>query len=197
MRPAAEIGADPFSASGPLAVSDSGLGAHQGGRRRQGRGDHALAIADAALPDLDSAGQGPVHDRRPRRPGRELRRVHAPGRLSRAPGHQPDLDRGAAHRAAADRSHRAHGKRDPEVPAQRIRDDRGIQHDGRRGRRAVPDPGRRQLPDQFQRRRPAAADQHRQQRRAVRRLCPGDARYQARPAVGLSSSRSWKTPAST
>ena len=35
-RPAAQIGADPFSASGPLAVSDSGLGAHQGGRRGQG-----------------------------------------------------------------------------------------------------------------------------------------------------------------
>ena len=37
----------------------------------------------------------------PGRPGRELRRLHAPGRLPRAPGHQPDLDRGAAHRAAA------------------------------------------------------------------------------------------------
>ena len=90
-----------------------------------------------------------------------------------------------AHRAAADRPHRAHGERDPEILAQRIRDDRGIQHDGRRGRRAVPDPGRRQLPDQLQRRGAAAADQHRQQRGAVRRLCPGDARHQARAAVGL------------
>ncbi len=42
------------------------------------------------------------------------------------------------HRAAAHRPDRAHGERDPEVPAERVRDDRGIQHDGRRGRRAVP-----------------------------------------------------------
>ena len=155
------------------------------------------AVADAALPDLRAAGQGPLHHRRPGRPGREFRRVHAPGRLSRAPGHQPHLDRGAAHRAAADRSHRAHGERDPEVPAQRVRDDRGIQHDGRRGRRAVPDPGRRQLPDQFQRRRAAAADQHRQQRCAVRRLCPGDATIRSSACRRASSSRSSRTPAST
>ena len=156
-RPAAQIGADPLSASGPVAVPDPGLDAHQGGRRGQGRGDHAAAIAHAPLPDLGSTGQGSVHDRRPGRPGRELRRLHAPGRLSRAAGHQPHLDRGAAHRAAADRPHRAHGERDPEIPAQRIRDDRGIQHHGRRGRRAVPDPGRRQFPDEFQRRGAAAA----------------------------------------
>ena len=98
-------------------------------------------------------GQGPVHHHRPGRPGRELRRLHAPGRLPRAAGHQPDLDRADPHRAAADRPDRAHGERHPEVPAQRVRDDRGIQHHGRRGRRAVPRGGRRQLPDQLQRQR--------------------------------------------
>ena len=57
-----------------------------------------------------------------RGPRRELRRLHAPGRLPRAAGHQPDLDRDAPHRAAADRPTGAHGERDPEVPPQRVPD---------------------------------------------------------------------------
>ena len=59
----------------------------------------------------------------------------------------------------------------------------------RRGRRAVPRPGRGQLPDQLQRDRRAAADQHRQQRRPVRRLRPDLARHQAPAARRASSSR--------
>ena len=46
--------------------------------------DEAITLLQALMlryPDLDPAGQGPVHDHRPGRPGRELRRVHAPGRL--------------------------------------------------------------------------------------------------------------------
>ena len=38
-RSAAQIGADPVRAAGPLALSHSGLDADQGGRLRQGRGD--------------------------------------------------------------------------------------------------------------------------------------------------------------
>ena len=48
--------------------------------------------------------QGPFHDHRSGRAGREFCRVHAPGRLSRATGHQPHLDRAAAYRRAAGRS---------------------------------------------------------------------------------------------
>ncbi len=45
-------------------------------------------------------------------------------------------------RPAARRPDRAHGERHPDVPPQRVRDDRGIQRPGRRGRRAVPHPRR-------------------------------------------------------
>ena len=38
---------------------------------------------DAPLPHRPAAGQGAVHDHRPGRPRRELRRVHAPGRPRR------------------------------------------------------------------------------------------------------------------
>ena len=38
-----------------------------------------------------------------------------------------------------------HGDRDAEVPAQRVRHDRGIQRRGRRGRRALPRAGRRRF----------------------------------------------------
>ena len=44
------------------------------------------------------------------------------------------------------RPDRAHGERHPDVPPQRIRLDRGIQRDGRRGRRALPRPRRSDLP---------------------------------------------------
>ncbi len=137
-------------------------------RAADGGKDQAITLLqalDAALPDLDPGRQGALHDRRPGGIGREFRRVHAPRRLSRTPRDEPHLDRGAAYRAAVDRPHRAHGKRDPKIPAQRVRDHRGIQHHGRRGRRAVPHFGRRQLPDQLQRRGAAAHHQHRQQRR--------------------------------
>ena len=46
--------------------------------------------------------------------------------------HVADLDRAAAHRAAAHRPDRPHRERDPEVPAQPVQDDRGVQP----GRRA-------------------------------------------------------------
>ncbi len=85
-----------------------------------------------------------------------------------------------AHRAAAHRPHRAHGERDPEIPAQRVRDDRGVQPRGRRGGRAVPHPGRRQLPHQLLREGRQAADQHRQQRAALRRLHARDASIPSR-----------------
>ena len=132
-----------------------------------------LASADAALPHLAAAGQGPLHDRRPGRPGRELRRVHAPGRLRRAAGHQPDLDRAAAHRAAADRSDRAHGERDPEVPAQRVRDDRGVQRawPARSPSRSASWSSPTSRPTSATQA-AAPAGQHRQQRRALRRLRP-------------------------
>ena len=94
--------------------------------------------ADAPDADLGPTGQGPVHHRRPGRPGSELRRVHAPGRLRRGARRQPDLDRGAPHRVEAGRPDRAHGEGDPEVPPQRVRDDPGVQRPRRRGGRAVP-----------------------------------------------------------
>ncbi len=94
--PRLEIGADPLPVPGTPAVSDPGLAPDQGGRSGQGRRDHFAAIVDAPLSHLGTGGQGPLHHRRPRRLGREFRRVHAPGRLSRASGHQPDLDRGAS-----------------------------------------------------------------------------------------------------
>ena len=103
----------------------------------------------------------------------------------------------AAHRAAPGRPLGAHGERDPEVPAQRVRDDRGVQRPRRRGRRAVPRPGRRQLPGQLQRDRRPPARQHRQQRRALRRLRPDLARHQAAAADRASSSRTWSRTAST
>ena len=40
---------------------------------------------------------------------------------------QPHLDRADAHRAAAGRPDRPHGKRDPEVPAQPVQEHRGVQ----------------------------------------------------------------------
>ncbi len=181
--------ADAAGAAGTDPVSHPVFGADQDGRHGQGRGGQAAPGADAPLPHLGAAGQGPVHDLRPGRPGRELRRVHAPGRLPRAPGHQPDLDRDAAHRAAAGRPPAAHGERDPEVPPQRVRDDRGVQRLRRRGGRAVPRAGGGQLPRQLQRVGRAAADQHRQQRGTLRRLRPDLAGHQAAAAVGMPGSR--------
>ena len=78
----------PFPIQGSVLIKAADAG--------KDRGDHTAAIADAALPDLDSAGQGALHDRRSGRPGREFRRLHAPGRLSRAAGHEPHLDRSAS-----------------------------------------------------------------------------------------------------
>ncbi len=44
-----------------------------------------------------------------------------------------------------------HGDGDPEIPAERVRHDRGVQRRRRGGRRAVPRAGRRRLPDQVRR----------------------------------------------
>ena len=52
-------------------------------------GDRSHAGCHAAAVDRHSAGQGALHDHRPGRPGPELRRLHAPGRLRRAVGRQP------------------------------------------------------------------------------------------------------------
>ena len=81
----------PNRASVLLRAGDDGPG------RRRPR----PANADAALPHGAAARQGALHHHRPGRPGRELRRLHAPGRLRRGAGRQPHLDRAAAHRAAA------------------------------------------------------------------------------------------------
>ena len=55
---------------------------------------------------------------------------------------QPGLDRPPPDRGAAGGPGGPHGDGDAEVPAERVRDARGIQRRGRRGRRAVPGAGR-------------------------------------------------------
>ena len=57
----------------------------------------------------------------PGRPGAELRRRHAPGRLRGAAHQQPHLDPDRPDRAEAGRPERAHGEGHPDVSAQRIR----------------------------------------------------------------------------
>ena len=142
---------------------------------------HAASGHDAAV-RVVSAGPGPLHDHRPRRAGRELRRLHAPGRLRRSARRRPHLDRGPAHRGAARRPDRAHGERHPEVPPQRVRDHRAVQPPGGRTGRAVPLPGDRRLPRELQRRDRPASEQHRSQRPALRRLHADRLRHAGRAA---------------
>ena len=103
-------------------------------------------------------------------PGRQFLRLHAPGRLRRATGRQPHLDRLGPHRAAAGRPDEAHGERDPGVSPQRVPVDRGIQRLCRRDGRAVPRAGGGQFSGQFHRGGRAAHQEHRGQRGPLRRL---------------------------
>ena len=135
----------------PFAVVAEGRrpGPRPGGRRHAER--------DAAAVDGDAARQGPLHDRRSGRAGRELLGLHAPGRLRRATGGQPHLDRRRPHRAAAGRPDQAHGERHPGLPPQRVPFDRGVQRLRRRDGRAVPGAGGGQLSRPISPRRPRSA----------------------------------------
>ena len=146
---------------------------------------------DAPVPDRATPGQGPVHDRRSGRPRGELRLVHAPRRPRREARHEPHLDRAGAHRKAARRLDRAHGNRDPEVPAESVQKHRGLQPRGRRGGRAVPGLGDRQLPDQLHvRRRPPARERHGQRPRPAA-SAPWSVGTRPPPSRGTSKSRTW------
>ncbi len=69
------------------------------------------------------------------------------------------------------------------------RDDRRLQRPGRRIGRAVSIPGDLRFPGEFQRRRPAAAQQHRQHRLALRRVHAGHARHPHQHRQRLDPSR--------
>ena len=154
-----------------LPLSRTGLGADQGGRRGQGRGHRAAPGGDAPASHLG---------RRRARSGSRSSTPSAWARTSPPSCTWPTTTSCSSPAGSGPRPPHIeqrladldgpHGERDPEVPAQRVRDDRGVQRPGRRGRRAVPRPGRRQLPGQLQRGGGPPAGQHRQQRRAVRRL---------------------------
>ncbi|MFO0802368.1 MAG: FtsK/SpoIIIE domain-containing protein [Gemmataceae bacterium] len=78
------------------------------------RGRHRLSSRHAPLPHRAAAGQGPLHDHRPRGPGRQLRRVHLPRGLRREARDRPHLDRAARDRRPPRGPHRSHRQRDPE-----------------------------------------------------------------------------------
>ena len=107
-------------------------------------------------------------------------------------GHQPGLDRSPADRGAAGRAGKPHGDRDPEVPAQRVRHDRGLQRRGRRGRRALSRAGRRRLSHQVRREGGRPAGRDRRRRRALRRARARRRRHRprrCRPGFGLDDLR--------
>ena len=103
-----------------LPLPDHSLFLLKAGETGRPKAIESLQACDAAAADLHAARQDPLHDFRPGRPGRELFRLHAPGRLRRATRVQPHLDRFRSHRAAAGRPDAAHGERDPGLPPQRI-----------------------------------------------------------------------------
>ena len=83
-------------------------------------GVRVLEALAAAGVDQPAARQVALHDHRSGRPGRELCRVHAPGRSGRGTHHQPNLDGNVAHRRTPGRHDDAHGDGAAKVPAQSI-----------------------------------------------------------------------------
>ena len=101
-----------------------------------------------------------------------------------------------SHRTAAHRPHRPHRERDPEVSAEPVQDDRGLQPRRRRSGRTLSRAGHRQLPGELHARGGETAHQHRL--RAARRAA--SARWSAptpgRPCRAISTSTTSKPSAS-
>ena len=194
-RKAPRRGRRRLHAAGALPVPRPRLDAVPGPGRRPGQGGGGAASGAVPPADVRPAGQGALHHPRSGRPGRELRRLHAPGRLRRAAGGQPHLDRDDAHRAAPGRPDGAHGKRHPEISAQPVPDHRRLQRHGRRGGRAVPRPGRRQFPGELQPGGQPPAGEHRPERRPLRRAHAHQRGPQAAAAGGLRPRRPARRPA--
>ena len=200
----------PFVLPFPGACVDAlGMSGRRAGRRRRRN-----QVGDAAAFDLAARRQDSLHHDRRGRSGPGAFRIQPSGRLRRADDQQANLDRKARHRGEVDRTLRAHGERVSGLSPQRIRDDRGVQRAGGRGRRAVPVPRGREFSGRLQRRGGPAAVEHRPERAQVRRLhalehghAAGDAsRLSTRPtsrrrrrrstgstAVSSSAIRCWRT----
>ena len=119
-----------FPHDASLLLKASGEGTRRGGPRPAKR-DPATALGL-------SARQIATDDLRSPRPGSELLRLYAPGRLRRTAGRQSHLDGSAAHQSTSDGPDGTHGERDPEVSTERVPIDPGVQRAGGRSCRAVP-----------------------------------------------------------
>ena len=148
---------------------------------------HVLRAVMLRLLGDNPARQAAVHDHRSGRPGREFRRLHAPGRLRRHSGDQPHLDRAAADRGPTRRSDRADGKRDPKISAQRFSNDRRIQRVRGRSGGGVSGVGGGEFSGQFHGDRRPPADEHRRQRCAVRSVRADDDRHEPIAADAVRS----------
>ena len=177
-----------FELPAAAAVPGRRQPAHRDPDRGPDRGHRGAPGLDVPAPDQPAAGHGPVHDRRPDRHRPQLRRVHAPGRLRPGPRHEPGLDRPPPDRGAAGRARAPHGDRHPEVPAERVRHDRGLQRRGRRGRRALSRARGRRLPHQVRREVGRPPGRHRRRRRALRRAHARGRRHLEDAAAGLRHS---------
>ena len=167
------------------AVPVPGQPAHRVPARGTRRGPESPPGVDVPAAHQPAAGPGAVHDHRPGRDRPELRRVHAPGRLRRCPGQSAGLDRPPPDRGATGRAGGAHGDGHAEIPAERVRDARGVQRGRRRGRRALSRRGDRRFPGEDRREGRGAAGGDRIGRRALRRADAGGRRHLAAPAIRL------------